>query len=280
LKASVTGHPSKKRHLLAGVVLSFLALGATSGCKKFQRKHIPVESVAELGYPTCEGASGEGRLIAESHIRSGPNHPDPSIVERFSIRDRGCLTAFTVRQEWPMGTADVEVLYDDKGLPLRIWKRMTLPSLPNAAKRADIRRYELRTDPVSVKQRTEGGEIKLEHLLGGKPTVVIGPGRGLISMWIRRTNLKVGEKVREVAIDVRGLEKIEPVTLLREKDMHDPKLGGHVRAYTFYGRETVFTNDEGIVVGDLAGLRADRILTTKAPDPLPLHGPLDPVGTP
>jgi hypothetical protein len=201
------------------------------------------------------------------------------VVERYAIKRRGCLVAVELRQEWPLGTSDVEVLYDQNLLPLRIWKRMTLPGIERAGERADIRRYELRSDPVSVKMRSMNGHIGFEQLLGGKPKVVIGPGRGLISMWIQRAKLEVGQKVRELAIDVRGLEKIELVTLLREVDMDHPELG-HVRAYTFYGRETVFVDERDMVVGDLLGLRADRVLKTPPPIALPQYGTPDPVNTP
>lgn len=179
-----------------------------------------------------------------------------------------------------MGTADLEVLYDEAGLPMRIWKRMTLPGVPDPMAHADTRRYELRTDPVTITRQSGRGKVQYEQLLGGKPRVVIGPGRGLISMWIRRAKLKVGEKTRELAIDIRELEKIEPVTLLRERDIDDPALGGRVQVYTFYGKETVFTDADGLVVGDLMGLRAHRLLGTQAPPPMPLYRPLDPVGTP
>ena len=63
------------------------------------------------------------------------------------------------------------------------------------------------------------------------------------------------------------------------QDMNHPQLGP-VNVYTFYGRETVFTDAEGVVVGDLAGLRPDALLTTPAPTPIPLFAPLDPVHTP
>ena len=179
-----------------------------------------------------------------------------------------------------MGTADVEVLYDKAGLPLRIWKRMTFPSVPDPVARADIRRYELRQDPVVIKRRLQDGHVSFEKLLGGRPQVVIGPGRGLISAWIRRAKLKVGEKTRELAIDIRALEKIELVTLLREADMDDPALGGHVQVYTFYGRETVFTDANGFVVGDLMGMRPHALLDSQPPPAIPLFAPLDPVGTP
>lgn len=260
--------------LLLGAALSLF------GCKRFQRKHIPVEQVPELGYPTCEGrALGPGDELWSEHLRSGPAHMDQQIVERFALERRDCLYAMEVRQEWPLGTADVEVLYGADLLPLRVWKRMTLPGIEHAAERADIRRYELRTDPVTVKLRAIDGKISFERLLGGRPRVVIGPGRGLISVWIQRAKLKVGQKVRELALDVRGLEKIEPVTLQREVDMQHPDLGP-VQVYTFYGRETVFADDRGVVIGDLAGLRPDRLLKTPPPPALPIEGTPDPVHTP
>lgn len=267
-----------KSCLLWGAAL--LLSSSLVGCKRFQRKHIPVESVQELGYPTCNGKPlPAGTELWREHLRSGPQHVDKRIVEYYALRQRDCVFALTVRQEWPLGTADVEVVYDKELLPLRVWKRMTLPGIERAGERAEIRRYELRTDPVTIKLREMDGHVRYENLLGGRPRVIIGPGRGLISVWIRRAKLKVGEKVRELALDIRALEKIEPVTLQREVDMQHPELGP-VQVYTFYGRETVFVNAEGLVVGDLAGLRADRVLTTERPPALPLEGTIDPVNTP
>lgn len=269
--------PQARAVLLLLVVSAPLA---ASGCDRFRRKHIPVERVEELGYPTCAGKPlPPGEVLDREHLRSGPVHPDKQVVERYAIKRRDCLYAVDVRQEWPLGTSDVEVLYDAQLMPLRVWKRTTLPGIERAAERADIRRYELRSDPVTIKMRGMDGVIGFEQLLGGRPKVVIGPGRGLISMWIRRAKLKVGEKVRELAIDVRALEKIEPVTLLREVDMQHPDLGP-VRTYTFYGRETVFVDERDMVVGDLMGLRSDRALKTPPPPALPQYGTPDPVNTP
>lgn len=264
------------------LLLACVMLIACAGCKKFKRAHLPVERVVERAYPSCPGApdAGKGVLLGQGHLRSGPTHPDPSVVERFEIRQRACLTVATVRQEWPLGTADVEVLYDGAGVPLRIWKRMTLPGIPDPMARADIRRYELRDDPVTIKRRLESGRVDFEQLLGGKPRVVIGPGRGLLSVWIRRAKLKEGEKTRELGIDIRALEKIEPITLQRERDIDDPALGGHLQVYTFFGRETVFTDAQGFVVGDLMGLRAHHLLESQPPPPIPLFAPLDPIHTP
>lgn len=255
-------------------------MALVSGCKRFQRKHIPVDTLPELGYPSCQGVvPGAGELQFEEHIRSGPTHNDKSIVERYGVRQRDCLTVFQARQEWPLGTTDLEVVYDEQLLPLRVWKRMVVPSLKDAGKHAEIRRYELRTEPVGIKRRAPDGFVSYEQLKGGRPRAIIGPGRGLISMWLQRAKLAPNSKIRELILDIRALEKIEPVTLLREPDMVHPELGP-VRVYTFYGRETVFADQHDHVIGDLAGLRPHRLLKTSAPPAIPLFGPIDPVATP
>lgn len=271
--------PRANKAAVAATIALSMWLGLP-GCSRFKRKHIPVEHVDEVGYPQCDGkAPPAGEVVASGHLRSGPAHHDPTIVERFSIKKRGCLWSVEVRQEWPRATADVEVLYDAALKPLRIWKRLTLPGTADPAATADIRRYELRTQPVQIKRHNPDGRIDFEQLLGESPRVVIGPGRGLLSMWIRQAKLAVGQKVRAPAIDVRGLEKLEPVTLRREDDMQHPELG-KVQVYSFYGSETVFTDAQGVVVGDLAGMRTDTAVKAPAPRAIPVYGPLDPINTP
>ena len=277
----IAARPSA-RTAIQTLLLSLLlaTLVASAGCKRFQRKHIPVERVQELGYPTCSGQPlPEGEVFGQGELRAGSTHPDKSVVERFTLKKRGCVYSATVRQEWPLATADVEVLYDASLTPIRIWKRMTLPGLKDPGKSADIRRYELRTSPVEIKRKPQDGKVDFEQLKGGAPHAVIGPGRGLISMWIKRAQLKPGEKVRELAIDVRALEVIEPVTLLREPDMVHRELGP-VQVYTFYGRETVFTDANGVVIGDLLGMRPAKLVKLPAPPAIPLFGSVDPVHTP
>ncbi len=272
--------PMRRYGWLKQLVLVLPIAVGMGGCKRFERKHVRVEQLADLPYPSCHGQStGAGELLAQEYLRSGPTHNDKHIVERYELRRRDCLVTVTVRQEWPLGTTDLEAVFDRELVPLRIWKRMTIPGLANAGTRAEIRRYELRTDPVGIKRREPDGHISFEQLKGGRPLAVIGPGRGLLSIWLRRAQLKPGQKRRELAIDVRALEKIEPVTLLREPDMNHPELG-KIRVYTFYGRETVFADERDVVVGDLAGLRPDRLLHTPPPPPIPLFGPIDPVHTP
>ena len=108
-----------------------------------------------------------------------------------------------------------------------------------------------------------------------------GPGRGLITAWIRRAHLPVGGRVREVVLDIReSLEVVRQVTLRREPDQYVAEYGRALRVYTVYGRESVFADEHDTVVGDLAGLRADAVLRTPAPPALPLYGAPDPVNTP
>ena len=133
-----------------------------------------------------------------------------------------------------------------------------------------------------ITRRSAGEARSFELLRGARPTVVIGPGRGLLSVWIRRANLGVGERVRENALDMRELvERLRPVTLRREPDMTPAGVTRPVRGYTVYGRETVFTDERGVVLGDLGGMRPAALLRHLPPVvPLPVPSAPDPVRTP
>jgi hypothetical protein len=72
-----------------------------------------VDSVPEIPYPSCGGgALPAGEVIAEGRLRPGPTSLEKSVVERFDVRRRACLVVATVRQEWPLSAADVEVVGD------------------------------------------------------------------------------------------------------------------------------------------------------------------------
>ncbi len=64
-------------------------------------------------------------------------------------------------------------MYDAAGLPLRVWKRMTIPGVARPDGMADIRRYELRTPEVTIKHRSADGNISFEMLRGPRPHVVM-----------------------------------------------------------------------------------------------------------
>jgi hypothetical protein len=214
---------------------------------------------------------------------------EKTVVESFEIDRDACHYVFRGREEWPLMSADIEVVYDEDMLPLRAWKRMTIPGVPDPDGKADIRSYEMRTPELVVKKKTQG-ELTFELLKPGGKTMpapgarvmaVIGPGRGVLTMWIRRAKLGVGEKKRELVLDFREMiETLSEVTLQRDDDRFEPSLGKTVRVYTIYGREAVFTDENDVVIADLAGLRPSESLSTPEPPPMPSYGAPDPVHTP
>lgn len=219
--------------------------------------------------------------LTEQRLRSGSDDTRETIAERYRIEKRGCHYVMTVRQEWAKQIADVELIYDEGMLPLRAWVRLTAPSSMRPDGQAEFKRYELRTPQVTIKRRDAAGQVELEELrFGQKPAALIGPGRGAISIWLKRAKLEPGQKTSEIALDIRGVEKLAPVTLLRQPDQYVEALGRTVRVYTFLGRETVFANENDDVIGDLAGLVTEDRATSPAPPPMPTFQPLDPVGTP
>lgn len=274
------------RRRAVGVALALACLGA---CK---RKHVPVDSVPELGYPACTdgGVEDPGSIEAEGRLRAGPLSAEKNVVETFSMRRTACGYTLRGRQEWPLAIADIEVHYDDRYTPIWAWKRLTLAGSKREDGNADIRRYELRTGEVFIKHRDAQGTVVLEKLLpggrlpvpdGARVGAVVGPGRGVITAWLRREKLPVGGKVRELVLDFRDMvENLEEGTLERTEDLYEPTLGKKVRVYTFFGRETVFADETDAVIGDLAGMRPSASLSTPEPEPLPTYGGADPVHTP
>jgi hypothetical protein len=263
-----------------------------AGCK---RKHVPVEAVPELGYPVCTGPSDAGDAergvaIAKGHIRAGPLSNEKNVSERFELRRTPCGYTFESRQEWPLAISDVEVRYDAALSPIWAWKRMTIAGSRRPDGNADIRRYELRTGEVFIKRRDAQGAVTFERLIaGGRVPVlpgvrvgaVVGPGRGVITAWLKKEKLPVGGKTSELVLDFRDMvESLEVGTLERQADLIEPTLGGRVRVYTFFGKETVFANDDDVVLGDLAGMRRSDSLETPEPPPLPTYGGADPEHTP
>lgn len=205
---------------------------------------------------------------------------DDSITERFEVAARGCHVVFFMRQEWALGATDIEVVYDRALNPLRVWRRATAPGPMPVARRTDIRRYDLRGERVEMLDREQDGEISRFLIGRGIPRVVLGAGRGLVTMWLRRARLEVGGRVREPVLDIRQTpERIRDVTLMRLEDRDDALLG-RVRVYTIYGREPIYADDHDTVVGDMMGLVPARLATVPPPPPLASDGPPDPAHTP
>jgi hypothetical protein len=255
------------------------------------KKHIPVTSVEEIPYPACTSEAGALVPFASGHLRAGETAREKDVVERFHVdRDACGQYLFEGREEWHLMGADIEVVYDDKMMPLRAWKRMTIPGVTRPDGDADIRRYELRSRQPSIKRRDKDGHISYELLkIGGKTAppegtriaAVIGPGRGVLTMWLKQAHLAVGQKRRDLVLDFREMvETLSDVTLTREPDQFEASIGKNVRVYTIYGREPVFADDNDVVIGDLAGLRPSASVSAPEPPPIPTYGPPDPIGTP
>jgi hypothetical protein len=203
--------------------------------------------------------------------------PERSTVEHFEIQRRDCVEVFRGRQDWAMSSNDLDVVYDAQTLlPLRVWKRVRSPG-GEQGERVEVRRFELRdTARVALTQRTVTGEIEHWTLRGTIPRAVIGPGRGLLSMWIRRARLAPGGRLRESVLDVReSMEIVRDVTLLRLDDRDDPVLG-RVRVYSIYGREPFYADENDIVLGDLRGLLPAEMVSEPMPPPSVSDVPPDP----
>ncbi|MDP9034265.1 MAG: hypothetical protein M3O50_05625 [Myxococcota bacterium] len=247
-----------------------------------------MDTSPELGYPACgeAGADDPGEAVARGSIRSGPSSQEKNVVERFELRRTRCGYVFRSRQEWPLDISDVEVRYDASLTPIWGWKRMTIAAANRPDGNADLRRYELRTGEVFIKRRDAAGEVTLQKLLpggrikvpeGARVGAVVGPGRGVITAWLKRARLAVGAKTHEEVLDFRDmLETLEVAALERNADEFEPSLGRKVRVYTFYGRETVFADEDDVVLGDLAGMRPTDSMATPEPDPLPTYGGAQP----
>ena len=232
-------------------------------------KRRPVENVPELAYPTCEGEPlPEGEVLASGTLRAGELMRERDVIERWEMRRRGCVYVATVRQQWASQVTDVEVIFDLEWTPLRAWKRMMIPG---ARTPPDTRLYELRNDPPTMSTDAEHVDgVEHREFAGRNPIAVVGPGRALLAAWVRAANLEVGDVARGNVLDFRQLvERIEEVALRRDPDRDDPELG-RVRVYTVFGRESFFVNEEGWVVGDLAGLRDESVVSAPAPEELPV----------
>ncbi|MEM7447799.1 MAG: hypothetical protein AAF355_06115 [Myxococcota bacterium] len=207
---------------------------------------------------------------------------DAAIVEYYRLMRESCRYVLVVRQEWPLATSDVEIVYDLAFRPLWAWKRMTLPVDSDPEAHADIRRYELRTEPATMTWRRPDGSIEHRRIPGPKPVAVVGPGRSVLGMWIRAEQLEVGEIARGAVLDFRDRwESIKQVALARKPNRMDSSVSdAEFYVHTVFGREAVFADAEGNVLGDLAGLRPHQRLDTPQPDPIPSYGTPDPRNTP
>lgn len=263
------------------VVAAALALLAPAGCGR--RQHFSVDRVDEMAYPSCADGSDRAapEVLAEERFHSGHDDTRGVLLEQTRVERRGCLRAVTVKQMTGAQIADVEAIYDENLLPLRLWRRYANLRSGGRPPELDLKRFDFRTPQLGVKHRAASGAIDYEVLRGKggeRARALIGPGRGLLTVWLWRAKLAVGQKLRERVLDFRAVEILRDVTLMRHEDRDDPGLGRRVRVYTIYGREPFFADENDVVLGDLAGL-LPLGAETKLPPPPELEAP-DPIGTP
>jgi hypothetical protein len=243
----------------------------------------PRELVASLPpspYPSCEEGEGATTTLFEGELRAGPAMRERSATESFRGEARGCHVVFTGALDWDLGATDLEVVFDEALRPIRAWKRSTSPGPLEARRRTDIRAYDFRGERLTMRRRGPVGENELWRFRWAPPAVVIGPGRGLLSIWLRRARLAVGGRVREPAVDIREpMEVVRDVTLTRHEDRDEPGLG-RVRVYTIYGREPIFADEHDVVVGDMMGMRPAALVPDAATASVSREGPPDPRSTP
>lgn len=237
-----------------------------------EASRVALDEAPALPYPVAD----DGALVVERTLRSGPEMRQPDVVERFEVRRARAHTIVRARQEWPLGTADVDVVLDADGLPVRVWRRTTMPTASDPVGHRDVSVYGIGGPRVLLAHRGADGRLEGVALVGERPRAVIGPGRGVLTAWIQRARLSVGGRLREWVLDVR-----EPLGVVREVTLqrHEPRevAGlGRVRVYTIYGREPVFTDEDDVVIGDLMGLREASAVSGAIPDPMPDPGPFDP----
>lgn len=234
-------------------------------------------------YPDCPGpAPGAGGAIDElseeveiqTTLRPGPLLRERRLWERTTVLRKGCLRFARVRQVTPLATTDVEVVYDaEDDRPLRAWRRTALHDFPE---RTTTELFELRNDPPVVVRNLPDGTTEYLELVGPRPVAVVGPGRGILTVWIRRADLVPGEIVRGPVLDLTEQGKIDDEGSLRREA--DREVDGEQRqVYRVYGRDAVFADESGRVVGDLAGMRpADQVEGPAPPTPPAELSPPDP----
>ena len=264
---------------LARCAFVLLSAALVTGCKG--PKRTTVEHVARIPYPDCgRGPLPEGEVLASGTLRPGVARGQ-GYLERYEIRRRDCLVVATARIETALELTDLEIVYDASGKPLRVWRRNTLAVTPQRDGNQDIALYELRGAIPTLIHRRPDGSVEYQTLAGGRPVAIITRARGLLTPWIRASALAPGESVHDVVIDLDTPDLIRAdVMLRREADLPRAELGGTVGVYTVYGRDAVFTDATGAVIGDLSGLVPAERIPGPLPLPQPMYGGPDPVHTP
>jgi len=245
----------RRRPYLPAAAFLAVGLGAT-GCDGCRGEPVAAAPTPTLPpYPVCPEPTSDSPAVveAEGTLRPGPYLRERRILEDYQVSRRGCHRVTTVRRLSPIDVVDVEVVYDlETGRPLRAWRRTALRQAPD---RPTFDVFDFQGEPGVHLRRLADGTVERRALDGPAPTAVVGPGRGILTVWIRDAGLAVGERDRRVVLDLTGAGELDDEgTLWRAPNRTEAPLGT-VEVYRVYGRDAVFTSADGRVVGDLAGLR-------------------------
>jgi hypothetical protein len=231
--------------------LLLVVLGVCSaGCEGCMRR-VPVDQVDLAEWPACAASPPDEILVARELV-SGPDMLEKSVRERYSFSRHGDCYVGRVLLTWRLGETALEVVWDRDFLPLSAYKRM---GYPGDAGLFEERGYRMSEDG-SVMVRLATDEVERFRLAGQRPTVVVPVGRGLFSAAFQRArDLPVGESARETAVDLRRLvERVEPASVRRDPPKRLEYASEPLGTFTFMGRDTMYVDQRGFVMGDLAGL--------------------------
>jgi hypothetical protein len=235
-----------------GALLLLAASVLGAGCEGCMRR-VPASQVDLADWPACATTPPDERLVARELV-AGPIMREQTVVERYSIARHGECLVGRVFLRWMLGDTALEVVWDRELNPVAAYKRMSYPGEPE---RFEERGYRM-SDTESVMVRVATHEVERFRFRGARPTAVVPTGRGLFSVLFRRhLGLEVGESARESVIDLRRLvERIEPGNVRRDPARDHEFTDEPLLTFTFMGRDTIFVDSRGFVMGDLAGLVA------------------------
>jgi hypothetical protein len=234
-----------------GLALLLIALAmlnvACEGCMR----RVPVDLVELADWPACARAPADELLVARE-LASGPTMLEKTVVERYSIARHGDCYVGRVHLSWKLGETALEVVWDRDLQPIAAYKRM---GYPGDARLFEERGYRV-SESESVMVRAAPDGVERFRLRGERPTVVVPTGRGLFSVaFMRALELSVAESKKETALDLRRLvERIEPASVRRDPGRASVGAGEPPSTFTFMGRDTIFVDEDGFVIGDMAGL--------------------------
>lgn len=255
---------AKKKVALVGLALLFVAINIDGIARRFRKRvHFSVASVQQLAYPRCgdaadSTANSEGEVVVSTRMSALPTAIERGAWERFRLSVRGCHRVLQVHRETPREVVDAEVVMDSQNNALRAWRRIGSPS-PSGI-RYDTRVYEFRTAVVTVTRRAADGTISFEEIRPKqKPTIVLAPGVGAMTMWAQQAQLRVNERSQAWVLDLREpLERAWQSTLRRSEDISGESVGisdrTTVRVYSL-DEESFFADGDNRIVGDLGGMR-------------------------